>query len=779
MKKFNMKKMMNWVLATTFCICGASVFTSCTSSNDNPVDAETGASGIVMIGKHGHVEYWQQVESAFRTACEEADVEALYYTTTTENAYQEQVAAVEQLKQLTGKRLKGIVYAPAHGLNGESADAEVAAYARQRGIPVVILDTPVKAGSPLAGCPYFGTDNAASGRALAAEVKADRVAVFAMQNGAATERAEAFKAVKTGATVYPVSENANSDVEAVINDYDDFVFFNGSVLSSVLNLLKEKGKNVYTFDVYGEFLDELIAGNTHFKGIMAQNTFGMARKAVEAVMTGASEGEMIPTPYITSGNLGDDSVLPFLQYYDKTVSPQAAPQVGSYVWGSTIYNMGADGAARLAEAYEKAGIRHAILLVKGEAGTIGYFNNNLSNAPKTRTDRDILAETVSAMHERGIKVYAWLIVGSDGAWLENHPTQASYHFRRGYSDENVDLYQTDYQVYTANIMKEIDQNYDIDGFAIDMMRYTGIYWGWSDSDYQRLTAPKAEGGYGLTLDEYNELVRLMAQEYGYPTAADANGRLVYSDAAEAPAAAAGTMEAALKSGVTGVVAFAKMREKAVDDFSEMLVGVTQKPTYVASMSECTSAPLIATLAYGMTYNQAYTFSVQCPMLYSAEYDEDAAWVASNINYLKDMGYSTVLPSLQAYRNGTTETLTADISAALAAGCPGYLLFRTGTYDMARPVKKNDGTIELTYVRGTDSECGNLTVTVGGVTPTSVTMGGKLASTAYELQGQTITFSGAALEKLGDYGTITIGTTGSGKPSVSVASDARIVYNTPI
>ena len=316
-----MRKIVNWVLAATLCICGASVFTSCTSSNDNPVDAETGASGIVMIGKLGQVEYWQQVESAFRTACEEADVEGLYYTTETENAYQEQVAAVEQLKQLTGKRLKGIVYAPAHGLNGESADAEVAAYARQRGIPVVILDTPVKAGSPLAGCPYFGTDNAASGRALAAEVKADRVAVFAMQNGAATERAEAFKAVKTGATVYPVSENANSDVEAVINDYDDFVFFNGSVLSSVLNLLKEKGKNVYTFDVYGEFLDELIAGNAHFKGIMAQNTFGMTRKAVDAIMAGAQQGETVPAFFITWGNLGDDRVKPFLDFYGKEAYP--------------------------------------------------------------------------------------------------------------------------------------------------------------------------------------------------------------------------------------------------------------------------------------------------------------------------------------------------------------------------------------------------------------------------------------------------------------------------
>ena len=91
-------------------------------------------------------------------------------------------------------------------------------------------------------------------------------------------------------------------------------------------------------------------------------------------------------------------------------TPAVDPQVGAYVWGSTIYDMGADGAARLAEAYEKAGIRHAILLVKGDQGTVGYLNNSLSKAPLARTDRDILAETVSAMHKRGIKVYIRLFI---------------------------------------------------------------------------------------------------------------------------------------------------------------------------------------------------------------------------------------------------------------------------------------------------------------------------------------------------------------------------------
>ena len=95
-------------------------------------------------------------------------------------------------------------------------------------------------------------------------------------------------------------------------------------------------------------------------------------------------------------------------------------QAGTYVWGSTIYAMGADGAARLAEVYEKTGIKHVVLLVKGESGTIGYFKNSLSNAPKSRTDRDMLAETVSAMHAKGIKVYAWLVVGVDEAKNQNH-----------------------------------------------------------------------------------------------------------------------------------------------------------------------------------------------------------------------------------------------------------------------------------------------------------------------------------------------------------------------
>lgn len=468
---------------------------------------------------------------------------------------------------------------------------------------------------------------------------------------------------------------------------------------------------------------------------------------------------------------------------DNFVSPQPEPkntaQVGTYVWGSTVYGMGTDGAVRLAEAYEKAGIKHVVLLVKGEGGTVSYFKNTLSGAPKARTDRDVLAETISAMHERGIKVYAWLMVGKDGEWLKNHPTQASYHFRLGYSDAVVDLTKLEYQTYMSKIVKEIEQNYAIDGFAFDMARFQGAYFGWDESDYKRLTAAKADGGYGVTLEQYNELVTLLCKEFGYPSSPNAEGRLVYDASADAPQKEPGALYSAYKPEVPGVYAFGKMREKIVDDICEFLDSQTDKPTHVASMAECTDAPVYGTIAYGMTYNQKYTFDVVCPMLYAADYDKDALWVANNINYLKNLGYQKILPSLQAYRSANTESLAAYVKAAIETGCAGYLLFRTGTYDMARPVRKNNS-VELAYVRGTDSTCGNLAVTVSGATPTDVAMSGKLTGTQYKINGQTITFSGDALERIGDCGIITIQCQNDAQPTaVTVASDARIVYNAPM
>lgn len=274
-------------------------------------------NGIAMIVKNEEIDYWRQIEAAFRAACQEADMEAYYYATSAENAYQEQIEAVEELSNLPDGMLKGIIFAPSFGINGESAEAEVADLAMELEIPVVIIDSPVDVTSPLADCPYFGTDNTEAGLAMADKVDADFIAAFAMTNSPGVERAIAFQTMKPDTEIYLVGDEAVEEVEAVIDDYNDFVFFNGNDLVDVIDMLDEAGKNMYTFDVYEEFLDELIEGCEHFKGIMAQNTFLMSRKAVEAVLNNASQGEMVPTFYITKDNLNDPNVIPFLEFYHK------------------------------------------------------------------------------------------------------------------------------------------------------------------------------------------------------------------------------------------------------------------------------------------------------------------------------------------------------------------------------------------------------------------------------------------------------------------------------
>ncbi|MBO4625343.1 MAG: substrate-binding domain-containing protein [Bacteroidales bacterium] len=275
--------------------------------------------GIAMIVKNGQIDYFRQIETSFRDICQQQGLEAYYYSTSSETDYKGQVAAVEELGKLGKSALKGIIFSPGYGPNGENAEAEVAALAKERGIPVIILDSHVSANGPLASCPYIGTDNTAAGKAMAEYVSADKVAVFAMQGSPGIERAEAFKAVKPGAVIYRVGDKCNDEVQAVLNDYDDFVFFNGNDLVSALSMLQAAGKRVYTFDVYGEFLDLLMKGSPCLRGVMAQNTFAMARKAVQAVLAKDQQGEMVPTFYINGFTLDADEVQPFLEFYNKQV----------------------------------------------------------------------------------------------------------------------------------------------------------------------------------------------------------------------------------------------------------------------------------------------------------------------------------------------------------------------------------------------------------------------------------------------------------------------------
>ena len=138
MKKLSLLWMFVALLALTACYREAPV--------NDPV-------GIAMIVKNGQIDYFRQIETSFRSICEEKDLEAYYYSTSSETAYQEQLVAVSELGKLGESALKGIIFVPSYGPNGENAEAEVAALASERGIPVIILDSPVNANGPLASAP--------------------------------------------------------------------------------------------------------------------------------------------------------------------------------------------------------------------------------------------------------------------------------------------------------------------------------------------------------------------------------------------------------------------------------------------------------------------------------------------------------------------------------------------------------------------------------------------------------------------------------------------------
>ena len=110
-----MKRFMLWVMAAIL-ICGSMVFSSC-SNDDNP----TSTKGIVLLAKRGDIDYFRQIEKAFRDACREKGLKAYYYCTTADKAYEDQLAAMEEVKKL-GKQVKGIIYTPCYGVNGESAE---------------------------------------------------------------------------------------------------------------------------------------------------------------------------------------------------------------------------------------------------------------------------------------------------------------------------------------------------------------------------------------------------------------------------------------------------------------------------------------------------------------------------------------------------------------------------------------------------------------------------------------------------------------------------------
>ena len=102
-------------------------------------------------------------------------------------------------------------------------------------------------------------------------------------------------------------------------------------------------------------------------------------------------------------------------------STESSPIVGKWIWGSTIADLGADGAEIMMSRCFDEGITDVYLLVKGTGGKLGYLITQYKNL-LTRTNRDVLQETIDAGHKRGIRIHAWICVVEDESYNNYQPT---------------------------------------------------------------------------------------------------------------------------------------------------------------------------------------------------------------------------------------------------------------------------------------------------------------------------------------------------------------------
>ena len=292
------------------------------------VPVNPGQDAVVAVFKNGSIDYWRQIATTVTSECEARGVKPIISYVNDDSDADGQFAIVSGLRELKSYyNIKGVIIAPVFTKDDHRVEKALADFAGND-IPVIVIDSPIdNDASPLKDTykAYVGTDNAAAGAQLAnacgvtdaSSILAARVAA-SIPTGA---RYEGF-CKEIGATV-PLWETVDLDTPESFSaelakhpGATNLVFFNGNLCNSVKAAFD--GVDVYTFDVYEQFLLDLKNPATSpIKGIMAQNTFEMGRQAVTAIFSTTAEKNIyIPTIYITSDNLYSSDVKPFLDYYN-------------------------------------------------------------------------------------------------------------------------------------------------------------------------------------------------------------------------------------------------------------------------------------------------------------------------------------------------------------------------------------------------------------------------------------------------------------------------------
>lgn len=362
--------------------------------------------------------------------------------------------------------------------------------------------------------------------------------------------------------------------------------------------------------------------------------------------------------------------------------------VGKWLWGSTVADLGADGAEIMMSRCASEGITDVYLLVKGTGGKLGYLKTQYTDI-LTRKNRDVLEETIIAAHKRGIRVHAWICVVEDETYKANHPDAGMWHYIRARDNNFITPYDEGYREYIGNVARELAA-YDIDGIHLDYIRYNHNANGWSEKDFENLAAM------GANIERVKELVETTWGYHGRT----ANSNYIFS---------------AYKNSDPDALIIAQYRKNNIKELAAHIISSAKavNPNLVfsaATMPEGAYEASYADLHYGQSYDDAAElYNYICPMAYSTNYGKSDDWVVTLAKNSIAKGNGVVM-GIQVFDSATSTRIMAEMEniralmgdPKYADGMLGTVFFRSGTYVYAKTTYDNDNKIITVKLENTGS-----------------------------------------------------------------------------
>lgn len=348
-------------------------------------------------------------------------------------------------------------------------------------------------------------------------------------------------------------------------------------------------------------------------------------------------------------------------YHPAAAGSQEKP-LAVWLWGSTARSQGAEAVAKSMAEHK---VTDVFLLVKGTAGTVGYPS---AIAPSGAGGADTLSDLIAACRPLGIRVHAWFVFSEDEAYAKAHPEDRIWHhgkanteFKPFAIDGKVCPASMDHLEYMNSLIREVMENYDVDGIHLDYIRYGHVVYCFCPAHVEK--AAKL----GINVDRVREAI--FKTFYASPADPD-------------------YFFNAYTAGDPDVAAWVEMRRSEVREAAAGMRAAAKSinPNVVFSASlmpegAAADSRSFAMCHYGQSYEDAgKLYDVVSPMAYHIDFGKPPAWVGDIVRgTIQAVGDVPVYIGLQAYSDKCTpDELKAAALAGLDAGAAGVSLFRFGS-----------------------------------------------------------------------------------------------------